>query len=264
MKKNFLLYLGLLLGSPSLFAMELPPKPAKVLPEDELIALINQNMSPISSPMKVEKGFGQNLNYSSLLRPESNLAKAVYKKRLKFFKHYLFDHINGYTKTSNSVTETSGRAANFLRDYLKLNLILKVTYNSIPVLGEELITNFIPEAALNSDPIRIPMRQEQLYAIAPLKIPQRANLEPNLQIMQTPAGNFVMSPIVMQEKGREYEYTPLRIKTQDSTFVIAPYLKQENGKILIGTKVPCYVIKNPDAESIALALTQLQLKNAST
>ena len=264
MKKNLLLYSILFLGCSRLFAMELPPERKPAIVEDHLVALINQNMTLIPNPMVFKPGFGQDFDYSSLLRPDGDLTELTYKRRLKFFKRYLFDYIDGYTRPVNSTNEASGGIAKFLKEYLKLALTLKATSNSIPLLGDELVVNFVPGSVVTSFvPIRIPMKAEQLCDANPLKIPQGAILEPALRMIQIPAGNFVMSRLVVQTKGKNFEYSPLRIKTQDGTFVIAPYRGQENGKIFIGTKVPCYVITSPDAECISLALSQLQLKNSS-
>ncbi len=147
MKNRYFLYLSLLLCISLIDAMELPEKVTQEqVQSSEKISVIN--------PVVIEPEFGKNYDYSSILNPDCDLPEAEYKRRLKIFKNYLFDYLEGMERTDMH----SGSALDFIQTYLYLISIIKESAESLPLYNKQPIVDFIPEKALsrNYKKIKIP------------------------------------------------------------------------------------------------------------
>src|ERR1700733_4880710 len=260
MKKNILACF--MLGFSSVCAMELSQELKKDLSE---VKIISQ-----SSPIKIEKGFGQNFDYSYFLKekdiPESNVSDSAYKRRLTYFKNFLFDYVNGYTKLNSETdaVEKSGSITGFLKDYANSTTTLKEKAKSIPYLLGNPVTNFLPELAIkDSPPIKVPIQSKPVIASAPYSVIEPIIFHPHTPHLTKRSDGIVeFRPVITRQQGQYYEFHPLTIKKFDGQlFIFAPCVRRENKQIQILSRMPCYVVRDPDAESLCFTLAKLGFSN---
>ncbi len=173
----------------------------------QLMTKLVTQLMPTVDPIVVEQGFGDTFNFYEFLHADKVVTVSDYKRRLKDFKRYLFDYVEGYERPCGSQVEKSGSVLEFLKDYLKAAITLRETANSIPHFNGQPVVHFIPEKA-----ITIPY---------------------------------------------------LKIRIPEGAIGIIPHIEQKNGLMSVSTKVPVYVINDPEAESICLTLTQLNMSNTT-
>lgn len=147
MKNRYFLYLSILLGISLIDAMELPEKATQEqIHSSAKISAIN--------PIVIKPDFGKNYNYAAILNPDCDLPEAEYKRRLKIFKNYLFDYLEGVERADR----LSGAALDFMQTYLYLISTIKESAGSLPLYNKQPVLDFIPEKALSSNckKIRVP------------------------------------------------------------------------------------------------------------
>lgn len=259
-KKNSLFFSMLVFSYIGMFGMEKPSSDKYSEGHQFLTEIIGQSMPVSSEPLLAKAGFGQTFDYASLLKPEKDLAQAIYKRRLKSFKRYLFDYVDGYTRPCGSEVEESGSVSAFLSNYLMMGAMLKHTSQSIPFFGGQAILNFIPKQAINKGMFLVPMCDIEGFLLSPLPSTQGVTYA---CINPMPGGQSGICPIVIRPSGNNLAIAPLPMHTKEGLFAVAPHIeKTSSGKLLIKQKVPVYVITDPEAESISLSLGQLNLKKA--
>jgi hypothetical protein len=219
-----------------LLAMEQETPKASTIPAyDQLLDLFNQNIPPAANPIAVEKGFGQTFDYASLLNPEGNVSEAIYERRLKNFKRYLFDYIDNKSSTiakGRAHREIqSGCVINFLRNYNRSLIAQSKTKSFLPQFKdqfskEHLVTNFMPSSAFKEDGGGIPWK--------------------------TNDGLIGYSLFAMIRGGKT------RIDALDKAAMRTLTLKaQKEGKeIVISNSKPLFILTEPDAENICFTLGQ--------
>lgn len=258
-KKNCVFFSVLVFSYLGVCGMEKSPEPSKVL-ESHITVLSNHACFGATESLKVDKGFGKQFDYNSFLKTDQDLSKEIYKRRLKFFKRYLFNFIDGYSRPLGADIENSGKIPAFLTSYLMAAAMLKESAQSIPALGNELVTNFLPVRAFkNSCDLIIPRKSIEGFQLSAL--PYR----PDILYEDTrpmPKGNGI-APLIIDTDKTSYRIKALHMVTKDGAFVIMPHIhKTDHHKVIIKQTYPVYIISDPEAESISLALGQLNLERA--
>lgn len=212
-----------------------------------------------SQAINIKRGFGENFDFASCLKPENDSENSIYLRRLKAFKHFLFDFVFDLQRPSGNEFEKSGSIPIFLFDFLKMAQNLRICANAIPMLHGEIVTHFVPARAMK--PLKIPIRELSGFEFAPI-IPSSDVIYDNARPMAN--GISGIMPLCINNTKSQAEIAPLYMSNKFGKFAIAPHrFEPGGGKTIIGTKLPVYLITEEDAESIALTLNDQRMSKLS-